>query len=174
MNDNAHGPLEVKPLNLFSENELGVFNSFLAGVEGPSHSYYWDFNQSPTSLFTPTFDFPDSGFNSQREDQHSIQQVTQPLVKNVESLEMNTQRGLLSDQQRKLNHIESEKKRRKNIKQGLTTLQQIVPGLSNGNKSEAGVLQKTIEYIKALQEQKQELLAYIRSSEGNSAISVSQ
>lgn len=49
---------------------------------------------------------------------------------------------LLSEEQKKANHIASEQKRRQNIKIGLDQLIDIVPSLNHGNRSEALILQK--------------------------------
>lgn len=49
---------------------------------------------------------------------------------------------LLSDDQKKANHIASEQKRRANIRIGFDKLIDIVPTLSSGHRSEALILQK--------------------------------
>lgn len=51
---------------------------------------------------------------------------------------------LLSEAQKKANHIASEQKRRQNIKIGFDQLIDIVPSLNHGNRSEALILQKCI------------------------------
>lgn len=52
---------------------------------------------------------------------------------------------LLSDSQKKANHIASEQKRRANIRIGFDKLVDVVPTLSSGHKSEALILQKSIK-----------------------------
>lgn len=49
---------------------------------------------------------------------------------------------LLTDAEKKANHIASEKKRRQNIRIGFDQLIEIVPSLTQGNRSEAFILQK--------------------------------
>ncbi len=49
---------------------------------------------------------------------------------------------LLSESQKKANHIASEQKRRQNIRIGFDQLIDIVPSLNHGNRSEALILQK--------------------------------
>lgn len=49
---------------------------------------------------------------------------------------------LLTDAEKKASHIASEKKRRQNIKLGFDQLIDIVPSLTQGNRSEAFILQK--------------------------------
>lgn len=49
---------------------------------------------------------------------------------------------LLSESQKKANHIVSEQKRRQNIRIGFDQLIDIVPSLNHGNRSEALILQK--------------------------------
>ena len=67
----------------------------------------------------------------------------------------------LTEQQKKENHIASEKRRRENIKDGFQALCDLVPTLanatSNSQKSEAVILQNSIDYINHLLRQQQEL-----------------
>lgn len=49
---------------------------------------------------------------------------------------------LLTDAEKKANHIASEQKRRQNIRLGFDQLIEIVPALNSGNRSEALILQK--------------------------------
>jgi hypothetical protein len=49
---------------------------------------------------------------------------------------------LLSEDQKRANHIASEQKRRANIRVGFEKLVDIVPTLSSGHRSEALILQK--------------------------------
>lgn len=58
-----------------------------------------------------------------------------------------TSHELLSDDQKKANHIASEQKRRANIRIGFEKLIDIVPTLSSGHRSEALILQKCKEKI---------------------------
>ncbi|CAO3595308.1 unnamed protein product [Absidia cylindrospora] len=48
---------------------------------------------------------------------------------------------LLTDAEKKANHIASEQKRRQNIRLGFNQLIEIVPALNSGNRSEALILQ---------------------------------
>ncbi|KAJ2444993.1 Transcription factor [Coemansia sp. RSA 2440] len=57
---------------------------------------------------------------------------------------------LLTEPEKKANHIASEQKRRMNIRVGYDQLIQIVPTLTPSQRSEALILQKTVEYIKYL------------------------
>ncbi|KAJ1825213.1 Transcription factor [Coemansia sp. RSA 2599] len=57
---------------------------------------------------------------------------------------------LLTEEEKKANHIASEQKRRQNIRTGYDQLIQIVPTLTPSQRSEALILQKTVEYIKYL------------------------
>ncbi|KAK4517271.1 uncharacterized protein ATC70_000603 [Mucor velutinosus] len=61
---------------------------------------------------------------------------------------------LLSDDQKRANHIASEQKRRANIRIGFEKLVDIVPTLSNGHRSEALILQKSVEHLRQLVESK--------------------
>jgi hypothetical protein len=63
----------------------------------------------------------------------------------------------LSEEKKKSNHIASEQRRRQNIRDGFNQLVEIVPSLTNSQKSEAIILQKTAEYLEQLQQQQREL-----------------
>ncbi|KAI4889391.1 hypothetical protein NFI96_034076 [Prochilodus magdalenae] len=65
-----------------------------------------------------------------------------------------------SNQSRRVNHISAEQKRRSNINIGFKTLCTLVPTLksqSNANISNATTLQKTVEYIGKLQQERQQM-----------------
>ncbi|KAJ3175554.1 hypothetical protein HK101_010627 [Irineochytrium annulatum] len=57
---------------------------------------------------------------------------------------------MLSEDKKKSNHIASEQRRRQNIREGFHQLVEIVPTLTNCQKSEAVILQKSVEYIQQL------------------------
>lgn len=63
-----------------------------------------------------------------------------------------TKRQKLSEQQRKANHILSEKRRRAEMKQGYDQLDRLVPSLKSGGLSKAQVLQQTVVFLDALVE----------------------
>ncbi|KAL7839479.1 hypothetical protein SRHO_G00261370 [Serrasalmus rhombeus] len=65
-----------------------------------------------------------------------------------------------SNQSRRVNHISAEQKRRSNINIGFKTLCSLVPTLksqSNANISNATTLQKTVEYVGKLQQERQQM-----------------
>ena len=66
-------------------------------------------------------------------------------------------RPRLSAEQKKKNHIESEKKRREAIRAGFERLSQAVPGLEGQARSEAVVLQRTVEFLREQLQLKAEL-----------------
>ncbi|RKP23531.1 hypothetical protein SYNPS1DRAFT_9800, partial [Syncephalis pseudoplumigaleata] len=57
---------------------------------------------------------------------------------------------LLSESEKKANHIASEQKRRQNIRVGFASLTEMIPTLSQCSRSEALILQKSVEYIRQL------------------------
>ena len=61
---------------------------------------------------------------------------------NVKAATKKVNHELLSDDQKRANHIASEQKRRANIRVGFEKLVDIVPTLSSGHRSEALILQK--------------------------------
>ncbi|TPX70351.1 hypothetical protein SpCBS45565_g01759 [Spizellomyces sp. 'palustris'] len=68
---------------------------------------------------------------------------------------------LLTEEEKRANHIESEKKRRQNIRTGFDQLVEIVPTLSQCHRSEALILQKAVEYVQYLLRQKSDLQARV-------------
>ncbi|RIB17961.1 hypothetical protein C2G38_1967786 [Gigaspora rosea] len=70
---------------------------------------------------------------------------------------------LLTEAEKKANHIASEQKRRQNIRLGFDQLVEIVPTLSQCHRSEALILQKSVEYIQQLLMQKNELKDRVKS-----------
>ncbi|KAG0261882.1 hypothetical protein BG011_000579 [Mortierella polycephala] len=69
---------------------------------------------------------------------------------------------LLTEAEKKANHIASEQKRRQNIRVGFDSLVEIVPTLSDCHRSEAVILQKSVDYIQRLLGQKNELKGRVR------------
>ncbi|ORX46055.1 hypothetical protein DM01DRAFT_1386327 [Hesseltinella vesiculosa] len=57
---------------------------------------------------------------------------------------------LLSEDQKKANHIASEQKRRANIRIGFDQLVDIVPSLNDAQRSESMILHKSADYIRQL------------------------
>ncbi|KAI8811864.1 hypothetical protein BJ742DRAFT_850875 [Cladochytrium replicatum] len=66
---------------------------------------------------------------------------------------------LLTEEEKRANHIESEKKRRLNIKVGFDQLVELVPSLTNCHRSEALILEKSVEHVRYLLRQREELKA---------------
>uniref|UniRef100_A0A8C7F3Z0 MLX interacting protein n=1 Tax=Oncorhynchus kisutch TaxID=8019 RepID=A0A8C7F3Z0_ONCKI len=76
-----------------------------------------------------------------------------PLSSNSTALSKNE-----SNQSRRVTHITAEQKRRFNINIGFKTLSSLVPTLkSQSNISNAGTLQKTVDYIAKLQQERQQM-----------------
>lgn len=65
----------------------------------------------------------------------------------------------LTEEQKKKNHIESEKKRREAIRQGFDRLSTLVPGMQGQARSEAIVLAATVEHMRAMVAQREQIAA---------------
>lgn len=63
----------------------------------------------------------------------------------------------LSAQEKKDNHIASEKKRRQAIREGFDRLSELVPGMSGRGRSEADVLEATVQYMQEQLDKKESL-----------------
>jgi len=74
---------------------------------------------------------------------------------------------LLSSEEKRANHIASEQKRRQAIREGFDRLTEVVPGLGkNQGRSEAIVLDRTIEYLKELIDERKMLIQEVESRGG--------
>ncbi|KAK9459621.1 uncharacterized protein V1516DRAFT_687355 [Lipomyces oligophaga] len=74
---------------------------------------------------------------------------------------------LLTAEEKKANHIASEQKRRQAIRDGFDKLTDIVPGLTKSQgRSEAIVLQKTLEYLKQELQRNQQLTQQVQDLGG--------
>ncbi|KAI8338990.1 hypothetical protein BC941DRAFT_263960 [Chlamydoabsidia padenii] len=69
---------------------------------------------------------------------------------------------LLSEDQKKANHIASEQKRRANIRLGFDQLVGVVPNLTECQRSESLILQKSVDYIRQLVDTKNGLRDRVR------------
>lgn len=72
-------------------------------------------------------------------------------------LEEEENRELLSDDQKRANHIASEQKRRNTIRGGFKELTEIIPTLKNINNSKSTILFKSVDYIKQLDKRNKSL-----------------
>ncbi|KAF2720441.1 hypothetical protein K431DRAFT_203463, partial [Polychaeton citri CBS 116435] len=63
----------------------------------------------------------------------------------------------LTDLEKKQNHIISEQKRRQAIREGFDRLAELVPGMEGQGRSEAVVLQATVQYMRETLARKEEL-----------------
>ncbi|KAG1471340.1 hypothetical protein G6F56_002179 [Rhizopus delemar] len=66
-------------------------------------------------------------------------------------------KGLLTEEQKRVNHIASEKRRRHTIKGGFSELNELIPTLKNTNNSKSVILFKSVEYMKQLDKRNKQL-----------------
>ena len=74
-------------------------------------------------------------------------------------------RELLSEEEKRANHIASEQKRRSTIRNGFKDLTDLVPSLKNMNNSKSNVLFQAVEFIKYLEQRNRGLQSKIKSLE---------
>lgn len=63
----------------------------------------------------------------------------------------------LTNDQKKANHIASEAKRREMIREGFDSLASLVPGMEGQGRSEAVVLQATVQFLREQLEEQEQL-----------------
>jgi hypothetical protein len=76
-------------------------------------------------------------------------------------------RPRLSEQEKKNNHIASEQKRRMAIREGFDRLTEIVPGLEGQGRSESIVLKKSVDHMRDVLNERQELIRRIKALGGD-------
>ncbi|KAG0138145.1 hypothetical protein HOY82DRAFT_476759 [Tuber indicum] len=76
-------------------------------------------------------------------------------------------RPRLSEQEKKNNHIASEQKRRMAIREGFDRLTEIVPGLEGQGRSESIVLKKSVDHMRDVLDERQELIRRIKALGGD-------
>ncbi|KAG2198642.1 hypothetical protein INT47_001781 [Mucor saturninus] len=77
-------------------------------------------------------------------------------------------RDLLSDNEKRINHIASEQKRRNTIRLGFKDLTDIIPTLKNINNSKSTILFKAVDYMKHLDRRNRTLLEKLSALQARS------
>ena len=72
----------------------------------------------------------------------------------------------LSEEQKKANHIASEKKRRTNIREQYDKLADMTPGMEGHGRSEGRVLEEVVKRGRALKEERRQLIREIEARGG--------
>lgn len=90
--------------------------------------------------------------------------LPRPLLQpNSNSNKKHTSRDLLTDHEKRINHIASEQKRRNTIRLGFKDLTEIVPTLKNINNSKSTILFKAVDYVKYLERRNRGLMEKLGS-----------
>jgi hypothetical protein len=72
----------------------------------------------------------------------------------------------LSEEQKKANHIASEKKRRTNIREQYDKLAEMTPGMAGQGRSEGKVLEEVVKHGQELQKERKQLIQEIEAKGG--------
>lgn len=102
------------------------------------------YSSSSTASVSVTSDLQQH--NKQRSDSFSVASPTGSTGCKRSKLN----RDLLTDDEKRVNHIASEQKRRNTIRMGFKEMTEIIPTLKNINNSKSTILFKAVEYIKHL------------------------
>ena len=89
---------------------------------------------------------------------------TTPKSTSVAANLVSSEKSRLTEQEKKNNHIASEQKRRQAIRDGFDRLASAVPGMEGQGRSEAVVLQATVEYMKQQLAEREILLKQARAA----------
>ncbi|KAI8981025.1 hypothetical protein BDB01DRAFT_724432 [Pilobolus umbonatus] len=124
-------------------------------------------DQKAFSTFLDTF-FIDSDLPSDGQLQSDYyQQLNEGKKKESEhvSKKIRSNKELLTEEEKRANHIASEQKRRSTIRTGFKELTELVPTLKNLNNSKSTVLFKSVEYIRYLDKRNSRLKEKVGSLE---------
>ncbi|CEG71144.1 hypothetical protein RMATCC62417_06928 [Rhizopus microsporus] len=106
----------------------------------------FDFQSSTSLLLTQdALEKQQKELAIQEEENHEM------IDNNSVTLAKKRHRDLLSDDQKRANHIASEQKRRNMIRSGFRELTELIPTLKNINNSKSTILFKSVDYIKQLE-----------------------
>lgn len=86
-------------------------------------------------------------------------------VEKATTMRRKPHRELLTEEEKRANHIASEQKRRSTIRSGFKELTDIIPTLKNINNSKSTVLFKAVEFIKYLEKRNKTLREKVKSLE---------
>ncbi|KAG0180342.1 hypothetical protein DFQ29_000868 [Apophysomyces sp. BC1021] len=136
---------------LLNENDQKTFGEFL-------NSFIVDDEEEDETLESDSLTLPKDG------DHESIVSILEPNRKRRPSADSKhelrrlslskrskTNRDLLTEEEKRANHIASEQKRRNTIRNGFKDLTEIIPTLKNINNSKSTILFKAVDYIKHLE-----------------------
>ncbi|KAI9005847.1 hypothetical protein CLU79DRAFT_840935 [Phycomyces nitens] len=133
------------------------YSSPMANIYPPTFPYPPNSWHSSSASSSPTS--PGSSRKRRSPEDFSVQDI-KPRPR--ERRHRKAPHELLTDAEKKANHIASEQKRRQNIRLGFDQLIDSVPSLHHGNRSEALILQKSVEHIQHLITIKNDLKNQVR------------
>ena len=68
---------------------------------------------------------------------------------------------VLSEEQKKANHIQSEQKRREKIREQYDKLAELTPGMEGQGRSEGRVLEEAVKFAETLRKEREKLIAEV-------------
>ncbi|KAI4149470.1 MAG: hypothetical protein LQ340_004615 [Diploschistes diacapsis] len=77
-----------------------------------------------------------------------------------------SRKPVLSEEQKKANHIQSEQKRREKIREQYDKLAELTPGMEGQGRSEGRVLEEAVKYAEVLRKEREKLIADIEMRGG--------
>ncbi|CEG81131.1 Putative Helix-loop-helix DNA-binding domain protein [Rhizopus microsporus] len=168
--------LQRDPLNfnyanntsVLDENDRKAFSNFLDSFfseqdcpQEESHSLF----QSLDKQKNQTNDNDRFLHNALSLNQDNSRKRSSPSKSPVPAKRSRSHKELLTEEEKRANHIASEQKRRSTIRNGFKELSELVPTLKNINNSKSTVLFKAVEYIKYLEKRNNSLRDKIGSLE---------
>ncbi|KAI7862244.1 hypothetical protein BDF14DRAFT_1857868 [Spinellus fusiger] len=106
-------------------------------------------NDATTALLTSSFSHSSLDDKKRKRKREKEQAAEESIVWQKKSQKLHKE--LLTEEEKRTNHIMSEQKRRSNIRTGFKELTDIVPTLKNVNHSKSTVLFKAVDYIRVLE-----------------------
>ncbi|KAI9304645.1 hypothetical protein BJ944DRAFT_266533 [Cunninghamella echinulata] len=169
-NNINHHHMDTKKYRPLVDNNNNISLQSLPDLHNNKNIYRMDHHHStysspPSSSSNSTIPVPISSSSSSVKSSSNIMTTTSSTTTTKPK---GSGRGrkpaheLLTEDQKKANHIASEQKRRANIRIGFDQLVDIVPTLSECQRSESLILQKSAEYIRQLVDTKNGLRDRVR------------
>nr|CAG8611268.1 7881_t:CDS:2 [Entrophospora candida] len=98
-----------------------------------------------------------NGYNNDNDNDNDNNKIKQEIKSSTPKSSRKPYKELLTEEEKRANHIASEQKRRNTIRAGFKELTDIIPTLKNVNNSKSTILFKAVDYIKHLERRNRNL-----------------
>nr|CAG8576115.1 15140_t:CDS:2 [Entrophospora candida] len=140
-----------------NSNNITTSTSIAPIPKPPPYHEFVEYNWEPEFSML----FPPEEFSQQQlldpADEKFIFEIKQEIKSSTPKSSRKPYKELLTEEEKRANHIASEQKRRNTIRAGFKELTDIIPTLKNVNNSKSTILFKAVDYIKHLERRNRNL-----------------